>query len=130
MDGYVSAYNRPPWNYAFMLSGAWSSLLPTAAILIGGGAAVVRRNSEPLGRMLHVSVFSVIIYLAAIFYIFLTVPILGSAKASYALGLIPCLALLGTRGIEVLTRRPFPRAVIYGLFTCWIVGSYAAYFCV
>lgn len=130
MDGYVSAYNRPPWNYDFMLSGAWLSLLPTAAIFIGGLIAAVRRRNEPLGRMVRFSVFSVLIYLTAIFYVFLTVPILSSAKASYALGLTPCIALLGTAGLDVLTRRPLLRATVYGLFACWAVGSYAAYLAV
>jgi hypothetical protein len=130
MDGYVSAYNRPPWNYAFMLSGAWISLLPTTAIGIGSLVAVAGRKDGPLADMMRFSVFSVFLYLAAIFYIFLTVPIVGSAKATYALGLLPCLSLLGTAGIEVLARRSFPRAIIYGLFACWIVGSYTAYFAV
>jgi hypothetical protein len=126
-DGYLSAYNRPPWNYGFMLSGVWLSLLPSTAILIGL-VVTAHTKSGPISRMLRFSVCSIGLYLAAIFYLFLTVPILSSAKATYALGLIPCFALIGTAGFEILTRQRFLRAAVYGLFACWAVGSYVSYF--
>jgi hypothetical protein len=78
--------------------------------------------------MLRFSVCSIGLYLVAIFYLFLTVPFLSSAKATYALGLIPCFALIGTAGFEILTRKRFLRAAMYGLFACWAVGSYVSYF--
>jgi hypothetical protein len=77
--------------------------------------------------MLRFSAYSIVFYLAAIFYMFLTVPILSSAKATYALGLISCFALIGTAGFEVLTRLRFLRAAVYGLFACWAVFAYASY---
>ncbi|MFZ4438791.1 MAG: glycosyltransferase family 39 protein [Syntrophales bacterium] len=128
-DGHLSAYNRPPWNYRFMLSGVWLSLLPSAAILIGL-VATARSKGEPLCRMLRFSAFSIVFYLTAIFYMFLTVPILSSAKATYALGLIPCFALVGTAGFEILARQRYVRAGIYGLFACWAVCSYLSYFAI
>ena len=67
-------------------------------------------------------------YLAAIFCVFLIAPIFSSVKASYAIGLIPCFALLAARGFSVLTTRRIFRAVLYGLFACWAVTVYAAYF--
>jgi hypothetical protein len=126
-DGYLSAYNRPPWNFGFMLSGIWLSLLPSVAIVIGFGATACLKRG-PLGRMLWFSVCSIIIYLGAIFYLFITVPILSSAKATYAIGLIPCFVLVATTGFDLLTRKRFPRAIVYGLFACWAVGSYLSYF--
>jgi hypothetical protein len=130
MDGFVSAYNRPPWNYDFMLSSAWLSLLPTAAIVIGSAIAVLRRKGDPQRKMLRFAFCSILIYFAAIFYIFLTVPILSSAKATYTLGLIPCFSLLASAGFEFLTCQKFIRAVIYSLFACWVVGAYAAYWAI
>jgi|WetSurMetagenome_2_1015567.scaffolds.fasta_scaffold00781_1 hypothetical protein len=127
MDGYLSANYNTPWNFSFMLSGAWLSLLPTTAIFIGTVCAFINKES-PLRQMLRFSVSCVIVYIAAIFYIFLTVPILSSAKATYALGLIPCFALLATAGFELLTRCRFLRAAVYGLIACWAVGAYASYF--
>ena len=128
-DGYLSAYNRPPWNYGFMLSGVWWSLLPSAAIL-SGFVVSARMKAGPLCRMLRFSTCSIAIYLGAIFYLFLTVPILSSAKATYAIGLIPCFILVATAGFEVLTRQRFLRAVVHGLFACWAAGSYLSYFAI
>ena len=126
MDGFLSAHYDTPWNFSFMMSSAWLSLLPSTAIIIGVVVAF-RSNEEPIRRMLLFSITCVCIYLAAIFYLFLTVPILSSAKATYALGLIPCFALLAAAGFEVLTRLRFLRAVVHGLFACWAVFAYASY---
>lgn len=126
MDGFLSAHYDVPWNIPYMLSSAWLSLLPSAAILIGLAAAC-RHPDEPLRRMLLFSLTATGLYMAAIFYHFLAVPVLGSAKASYALGLIPCFALLAARGFEIMTRMRYPRAVVHGLFACWILVAYAAY---
>jgi len=126
VDGYMSAYDRPPWNYGFMLSSALLSLLPSTAIVIGL-VVTGRVKGAPLCRMLRFSACSIVFYLAAIFYVFLTVPILSSAKATYALGLIPCFAMIGAAGFEILTEQRFLRATVYGLFACWAVGSYLSY---
>jgi uncharacterized membrane protein (GlpM family) len=126
LDGFLSANYDTPWNFSFMLSSTWLSLLPSAAIIIGVVVAF-RNNEEPIRRILFFSITCVFIYLAAIFYMFLSVPILSSAKATYALGLIPCFALIGTAGFEVLTRQRFLRATVYGLFACWAVVAYASY---
>jgi len=128
-DGFMSAYDSPPWNFGFMVSGALLSLLPSAAILIGFAVTMYLKDG-PYCRMLRFSACTITLYLAAIFYIFLTVPILSSAKATYALGLIPCFALIGTAGFEVLTRQRFLRAAVYGLFACWAAGSFASYFAI
>jgi len=127
MDGFLSANYDTPWNFSFMLSSAWLSLLPSFAIILGIVVAI-RSHEEPLRRILFFSITCAFIYLAAIFYLFLTVPILSSAKATYALGLIPCFALLSAAGFEVLTRLRLLRAVVHGLFACWAVSAYAAYF--
>ncbi|OGP84912.1 MAG: hypothetical protein A2V87_02155 [Deltaproteobacteria bacterium RBG_16_58_17] len=130
LDGFLSSListDYLPWNQAFMISSAWLSLLPTAAIIIGVVVAF-RKKEGPLRQMLFFSMTCLIVYLAAIFYLFLTVPILSSAKATYALGLTPCFALLVAAGFEVLTRWRFLRAAVYGLIACWAVGAYASYF--
>jgi hypothetical protein len=128
MDGYLSAYNRPPWNYSLMLSSAWLSLLPSAAILTGMAVSPVRINGN-VHKGLFFASFSVCVYISAIFFIYLSLPVISSAKASYALGLTPCIAVLFVRGFDVLTSRSiFIKAVLYGLVACWAVAAYAAYF--
>ena len=127
MDGYLSAYNRPPWNYGFMLSSAWLSLLPSCAIILGILSALIKPNRQ-YGQGHLYSVSCVIIFISAILYLFLSVPILSTAKATYALGIIPCIAILCTEGFEILTRKPVLRAVVYGGIACWAFAAYASYF--
>lgn len=128
MDGYLSAYNRPPWNYGFMLSGAWLSLLPSAAIITGIISSLSEISKE-IQRNLIFASFTLTIYILAIFYIYLSVPVISSAKASYALGLTPCIAVLFAGGFDAFTRRfLFIKAALYGIFACWAVSAYAAYF--
>jgi hypothetical protein len=127
MDGYLSAYNRPPWNYGFFLSSAWLSLLPSSAIILGILMTLrgVNRERRPV---LLLSVSCLIIYVSAILYLFLTVPILSTAKATYALGITPCLAVLGASGFEIVTQRPYLKAGMFGGIACWALAAYGAYF--
>jgi uncharacterized membrane protein (GlpM family) len=127
MDGFLSAHYDTPWNFSFMLSGAWLSLLPSAAI-IAGCVVAIGGGKEPLRRMLLFSAACLCIYLSAIFYLFLSVPILSTAKSTYALGLVPCLALLAAAGFDALTGLRPIRAVAQGLLACWALCAYASYF--
>lgn len=126
-DGYISAYNRPPWNYPFMMTGVWLSLFPSAALAIGVVAAV-RMEAGKRRRVLLFSAGSVLLFLVAIFYMFITVPFWSSAKASYALGLLPCFALLAAAGFDLLTKHRVIGAISCALFGCWAVASYLCYF--
>jgi hypothetical protein len=128
MDGYLSAYNRPPWNYNFMLSSVWWSLFPSVAILAGMAWSLTRINGN-CHKGLFFASFSVFTYIAAIFFIYLSLPVISSAKASYALGMTPCIAVLFARGFDVLTGSfLFIKASCYGIISCWAVAVYAAYF--
>ncbi|MEW6333904.1 MAG: hypothetical protein AB1558_06515 [Thermodesulfobacteriota bacterium] len=128
-DGFPSSLisrKDLPWNPAFMTGGALLSLIPTAAI--SAGVVVALKKGEGPGlQMLRFSVLCGILYLSALVYLFTTVPILTSVKASYASGLTPCIALLATAGFDVLARRRPVRAVLYGLLACWSLCVYAAY---
>ena len=127
LDGYLSAYNRPPWNYGFFLSSMWLSLLTTAAIILGI-LSTLTEFTRKRRRVLLFAVSCVIIYISAILYLFITLPIFSTAKATYALGITPCLAVLGALGFEILTRRPYLKAVMYGGIACWALAAYGAYF--
>lgn len=131
MDGFLSGvciYDfRPPWNYGFMLASAWLSLLPSAAI--GIGAAVSIKN--PLRKERKIFFFCALcagIYLSAILYLFLTVPVYSTGKATYALGLVPCFAVLCAEGFNIFTTRPLLKAMVYGIVACWAFAAYMAYF--
>ena len=131
MDGQLSGIARfdrvPPWNYDYMLAGVWLSLLPTAALILGLFKAV-RRPVRALEDGTLLAASCLVIYMTAILYLFLTVPIYSIVKGTYTLGVIPCYAVLGASGFEMLTRRRPAKTLGFGILLCWAFSSYAAYF--
>ncbi len=120
---------RPPWNYSFMLSGVWLALLPTAGIVVGLMTALTE-PAKSLRSGLFFTALWVAVYLAAIFLIYLSLPIYSTGKASYMLGLSPCFGVLAAADLERITRRPLTRVVVYAWLACWAVCAYLAYFVV
>ncbi len=131
LDGGLSGTGvykyRPPWHYDFMLSEALLSLVPSAGMLIG----ILMTIGRPFRREYRAQLFSVIcvgIYFAALLYMYLTVPVYSTAKATYTLGLIPCYAVLSVTGLDLLSRSRLTRAAVNGCLACWAVAAYRAYF--
>ena len=130
LDGYLSGAgfaDRPPWNYAYLISMAMLSVPPTISILWGMLTAF-RHKDRSTRQILLFSGACVGIYVAAIFYLFLTLPIVATTKASYMVGIIPCYAILFAAGIDRLLQRRWMRAAVYGWMACWGVFAYAGYF--
>jgi len=131
MDGFLSGIcvysHRPPWNYGFLLSSAWLSLFPSAAIFIGILGAL-KKPAQSLRQGTLFAVCCITVFVLAILYLFLTIPIYSIGKASYTMGLIPCYAVLCAGGFDILTRKPLLRAGLYGIIACWAVSAYFAYF--
>lgn len=131
MDGFLSgvvSYNdRPPWNYGFMLACSWLSLLPTAAILLGIIYAL-RKPGRRRGIGLFLAGFCVLIYASAIFYVYLILPTYSTGKATYALGITVCFAILCVQGLDLMMRKPVIRFAVYGIVACWAVSVYVGYF--
>jgi 4-amino-4-deoxy-L-arabinose transferase-like glycosyltransferase len=131
LDGWLSSScvyeTRPPWNYPFLIAGAWLGLLPTAGILLG--VAVAFRDGQGAGRGCKIfALVCLVVYLAAMLNLYLHVPIYSTVKATYTLGLLPAYAVLGTAGLEVMMRGPISRALVGAGIACWAVAAYAAYF--
>jgi uncharacterized membrane protein (GlpM family) len=131
LDGGLSGIGeyqyRPPWNYSFLLSDALLSIIPSAALLLGV-AVTVNRPSDRVHRAQLFSICCIVTYYAALLYLYLTVPIWSTAKATYTLGLTPCYAILCVSGLDVLSRNKILRAAINALLACWAVASYCSYF--
>ena len=127
LSGFVSYVSRPPWNYNLMLSGAWLALLPSAGIFFGVMKALRRPGCVELqGQVFAVCCLGV--YLAALLYLYLTVPIYTTAKATYTVGLTPCYAVLAATGLDVLMQGPLLRAIVYACLACWALSAYLSYF--
>jgi hypothetical protein len=129
LDGLLSSiiyYEfRPPWNYNFMISSAFLSLLPAAGIIIGIFMTVIRPRSARPGQIF--SAYCIAIYFSALLYLYATVPIYSTAKSTYTVGLIPCYAIIAVTGLDYLTRNRYLEAGVYALLTCWSVAAYASY---
>ena len=131
MDGYLSGVAdpriAPPWNYAFMFACGLFALVPTLAIAAGFWRLSARPRDDR-DESLRFCGAVVGLYVAAIVYVYLRLPIYSAGKASYMLGATPCLALLAASGFDALSSRRAVRAALYAALACWAVSAYAAYF--
>lgn len=130
-DGYLSALNdfiwRPAWNYGFLISVALLSIIPAAGIITGAAASLLRPvKSLRSGELFALS--CVAVYLAALLYLFIKVPIYSTVKATYTLGLIPCYAVLCAAGFRMSMGSSLARAFVFGSVAAWAVSAYLAYF--
>jgi 4-amino-4-deoxy-L-arabinose transferase-like glycosyltransferase len=131
LDGGLSGIReyqyRPPWNYQFMLSGALLALVPTTGLLVGA-LTTIRRSSDQGLRPQFFSVLCMAVYGAALLYLYLTVPIWSTAKATYTLGLAPCYAVVCVMGLDVLSKNDLLRSMTNACLACWAVAAYCSYF--
>lgn len=132
LDGFLSSAdlfteNPPPWNYTFMLSGTLLSLVPSAAIVFGM-MRTFARPSRSMGNGTLLCGFSIFFYFAVLLYLYISLPIYSTAKATYTLGLIPCYVVMGLTGLEPLMRILSVRAFLYAVLSCWAVSAYLSFF--
>ncbi len=130
LDGFLSSMigyeYRPPWNYDFMIAGAIFSLIPAAGIVIGFITTVFKPGSAKRGQVF--SVYCIVVYFVALLYLYVTLPIYSTAKATYTIGLIPCYAILCATGLDILSMNKYTGAIVYALVICWVVTAYASFF--
>lgn len=129
LDGNLSGwiYRLPPWNYNFMISGSLFALLPTVGISVG----LLKIFFRPLKSLKNgqlLCAYCIYIYFMAIVYMYISVPIYSTAKATYTLGLLPCYTVTCVAGLDNLTRNIYSRAVVYSLLSCWAIAAYLSYF--
>jgi 4-amino-4-deoxy-L-arabinose transferase-like glycosyltransferase len=130
-DGYVASTTdvtyAPPWNYSLMLAGVLLSLIPTAMIFGGAGAAMRKRRERP-GLVFMGAALA--LYVAMLIYGFLSLPYYCITKASYTLGLACCYGALAAAGFDLVARGRLARAVLAAGIAAWAVAAYGAYFIV
>ena len=130
-DGFTagSLYEeRPPWNYDFMISGALLSLLPAAALMTGIVRTALRRHDDAPHKARVFSLGCIALYLAALLYMYFSLPIYSTAKASYTLGILPCYVVMCVYGLDLLAGNRLFKAGINGLLACWAIAAYCSYF--
>jgi hypothetical protein len=81
-------------------------------------------NSEPFSlASLRFALASFALFLLAMMYVCLTLPIYSCVKSSYMLSTTPCLALLAAAGFDWLTPNWALRAVGAGALVCWAITA-------
>ena len=108
-----------------MSAGLYLGLVPTALMLAGVAVGLFGRTRR---AELRFAAGAVAVFVAAVVNVYLTLPIYGCGKASYALGTAPCLAVLAAAGYDQLRRWPWARAAAGGGVFCWAVVAYLTYF--
>ena len=137
LGGTVTAAGRSPVHLDLMAAGLWLGLGPMGLILVGlvrtkpvlwDAEGPNRGTSDPaLTSCLALARLAVALFLAAVVWVYLTLPIYSCAKASYLLSTLPCVAVLAAAGWDRVVVGRWPRAVAVGLLTCWAAASYLAY---
>jgi len=120
-------HGGPAWNHEFMSSMAWLAI----PLTIAGLAGVVRSVAQPssaAGRMGRFSVVCLASMLAAMLWVFFSAPAYCAVKSSYALGLLPCIAVLTASGFAWVPRNALTRALVSGYLVSWLAFASIAYF--
>ena len=65
--------------------------------------------------------------MAALLVVYLKVPAYSAVKAGYALGMLPCGAVLCCAGLDVFMRGAFSRAAVGAGMACWATAAYLSY---
>jgi len=130
LDGFLSSIIssdiRPPWNYDFMISGAMLSILPAAGILFGVVKTAYQHGIARPGQLF--SAYCIVLFFSVLLYLYVTVPIYSTAKATYTIGIIPCYAIICVTGLDIVMKSRFMGAAVKALLICWAVSSYFSYF--
>jgi hypothetical protein len=117
----------PQWNHEFMLIMALLAIPLTFA----GFAGVLRAFWKPSSGAGRVGLFSAAClgsFLVAMLFMFFTVPAYTATKSTYALGLLPCFAVLMASGIGLIPRSAPYRSIVSGYVFSWLAFAYIAYF--
>jgi hypothetical protein len=136
-DGFLSGMSefrgRPPWNYSLMSIGAWLALAPSVLLLVGVSRPLFSRpaqaDTKSATPRLAIAFAAACLgcFLLAMIHLYLTLPAYGCGKASYFLGLTPCIAVLAAAGFDRLPRHPWPRFIAAALVITWAANAYLTY---
>ena len=118
------------WNQQPLVAGYLWALIPTAVILIGMVAAVVRFIRKPSSELFLLLGFGAVIVLGLVFMT-LKVPSYAQAKAFYGLSALTPLCFFGALGWETVTHGGGRLRFVLGmLILIWAMNSFATYWIV
>ncbi len=133
LDGFLGGIPyyelKPPWNYDFALSCIWLSVVPSVLMITGLILSFFNKKSESKS-VLMLSVICILVFLLAVWDLYIRLPIYSTAKATYTLGLLVFYGLLIAKGAEPLLRNKLIRAILLSLMLCWAITAFVGYFVV
>lgn len=129
LSGTSFSARQIPWNVDFLQVGPWTAVIPMGCLVLGFIMGW-RRDLQSARGQICFAVAAIGIYFAAILDQFVSIPIFGVAKSSYALGLLPCFGLIAAAGAGVFLRHRLLRALLFGGLFTWAFAAYSAFFCV
>jgi hypothetical protein len=126
---------RPPWNYGLMAAGYLLALLPTAAIMVGLGAALRRLLRQP--RAAELLLLGTLGATAlAVLAMSLRVASFAQPKAFYGLSALVPLCAFGGWGLDLIAgggqrggrlAGRLTATAAYALFGAWACTAYASF---
>lgn len=130
-DGYISAQimtgTSPPWNYNLLAAALLLSLVPSAAMIMGG-VSMLRNSGNKKALPLTFFLAAILVYFSALLYLYASLPIFSTAKASYTMGLTPCYAALAACGASYILRFNHLKNIFVALLITWAVLTYCGFF--
>ncbi|MDX6770704.1 MAG: hypothetical protein SF051_14310 [Elusimicrobiota bacterium] len=117
--GVIDPWAQPHWSPRWQAAAAAWGLAPTAFLLAGCRKALGRAEAPALAAMAALGTG-----LAALLWMFLSVPVYSTVKASYLLGLAPAAAFLLVEG---LPERGAARVASWALLAGWAACSVLAH---
>jgi hypothetical protein len=124
LDGWQGGLIEPaalaPWPPHWQAAAALWGLVPTGLLLAGAWRALRRGDRPGLAALLGCATG-----LAALLWMFLSVPVYSTVKASYLLGLTPLAALLVADGMP---ERGSKRTLAWFVLSGWAACSFFAHF--
>lgn len=120
----VARAAAPPWDFALMAASVALALGPSLLLAIGATLALRRalQDHAMLATLVVIAAYGV-----ALLHHIVTLPYYCAVKATYGLGAMPALVLLGVIGFEFAGRIRPVRAVLAVTLACWAASVFAAY---
>lgn len=133
-DGWLSgspfpSRDHPPWNYNLALATCLLSILPMFGMFVGVGLCALRLKWSRDNGLLFLTLYAGS-FAGGLLYLYLDLPIFACGKASYALGVLPCIAVLGAVGLKAIQKTRAGDIIVTGWFACWVAAAYLGYFVV
>ena len=99
-------------------------------LILLGALGVVSSILKSIRKYIVFSILTVLIYLAAVYYLFVTLPIYSTVKGTYFCATTVCFAILLVSGIKVVSRYENIKFIFISVFTVWAMNNWIAYFVV